>query len=198
MTAAVAPGFADAALAGQAHFRDLLEAMARPGRIVRLGGELPAPPAPLHPASYALLLSLADFETPLWLDPALRQPSVEGTLRFHAGCPLTTDPASAAFAVAADAAALPALEGFAQGTPDYPDRSTTVLLQVAGLGAGEPLRLSGPGIDGGAGLAVRGVRPGLWAELRQNQALFPLGVDLVLVAGERLAALPRSTLVEPA
>jgi len=196
MRETVAAGLGDEVLDGQRCFRALLEAMSRPGRVVRLGAALPVPPAPLAPASYTFLLALADFETPVWLDPEARRPEVESTLRFRCGCPLTADPAAATFAVVTDAAALPGLESFAQGTPEYPDRSTTIVLQVADLGTGETLRLRGPGVLGEAELRVSGARSGLWAELRAKRASFPQGVDLVLVAGERVAALPRSTLVE--
>lgn len=197
--AILADGFGDGeALGGQRCFRALLDAMGRPGRIVSLGAEsLPSPPAPLAPATYALLLGLADLETPVWLDePARARPAVPATLRFRCGCPLVDDPAAAAFAVVTRAATAPALAAFAPGVPEYPDRSTTLILQVAGLGAGERLRLTGPGVLGGAELAVAGARPGLWDELRANHRRYPLGVDLVLVDGRRLAALPRSTWVE--
>src|SRR3954469_14177176 len=195
MRDAVAAGLGNEVLDGQRCFRALLEAMSRPGRVVRLGESLPVPPAALAPASYAFLLALADFETSVWLDPEARRPEVEVTLRFRCGCPLTTDPAAASFAVVTDPAALPSLESFAQDTPEYPDRSTTIVLQVADLGTGETLRLRGPGMLGEAEMRVSGARPGLWADLRANRASFPQGVDSVLVAGERVAALPRSTLV---
>lgn len=194
---ALAPGFADAVQASQRHFRALLEAMARPGRVVRLEGELPEPPVPgFQPAAYALALALVDFETPVWLDPVLRQPAVEASLRFHCGCPLVDEPGAASFAFAAEPARLPELGRFAQGTPAYPDRSTTLVLQVAGLATGAGVRLRGPGIDGVARLAATGLAPGFWDELRANHAGFPQGVDVVLVAGDRVAALPRSTFPE--
>ena len=44
-------------------------------------------------------------------------------------------------------------------------------------------------------LAAAGLRDGIWDEWDANRALFPCGIDLVLVAGSRLAALPRTTAV---
>ncbi|MDF1585846.1 phosphonate C-P lyase system protein PhnH [Marinimicrococcus flavescens] len=191
--AAIAEGFADPVTASQEHFRHLLDALSRPGRIVELGAGLPAAPAPLSRGSYALLLSLLDYETPLWLAEA---GEAAASLRFHCGCPVTECTGDAVFAVAPGGAA-PALEEFAQGTPDYPDRSTTLLLEVEALGeGGQELVLRGPGIEESAVLRVGGLDAGLVGQLRANHRSFPQGVDIVLVAGSRIAGLPRTTEVE--
>ena len=85
--------------------------------------------------------------------------------------------------------------GFAQGTPDYPDRSTTLVIAVPSLAEGEGWTLRGPGIDGIARLTVGGLPAGFSGWLADNRSQVPLGVDLVFVAGDRVAALPRSTAV---
>ena len=59
-----------------------------PGRVVKVPRGLPAPPAPLLAPAYAVALTLLDFETPLWLDPALATPEVIDTLRLQCGCPI--------------------------------------------------------------------------------------------------------------
>jgi alpha-D-ribose 1-methylphosphonate 5-triphosphate synthase subunit PhnH len=198
MSADVRPGFSDPVEAAQRHFRALLEAMARPGRIRALSGELPAAPAPMAPAAFALGLTLLDYETPVWLDPALSAGPVAASLRFHCGCPLVEEPPEAAFAFSAEPAKLPPLAAFAPGTPEYPDRSTTLVLQVAGLeedGVGG-VQLTGPGIQAEHRLAAVGLADGFWRQVQANHRRFPQGVDLVLVSGGRIAALPRSTRVE--
>jgi alpha-D-ribose 1-methylphosphonate 5-triphosphate synthase subunit PhnH len=190
--AALAPGLADPVHDGQACFRAVLDAMAHPGRIVTLPFRLAAaPPAPLGEAAAALALSLCDFETPIWLDAALR-PAAD-FLRFHCGSALTSDPAAAHFAFAGTSSPLPPLDAFALGTDEYPDRSTTLVLAVAALEAGRGVTLSGPGIDGVARLAVEGLGDGFWAERAALRTLLPRGLDLVLTQGDRLVALPRST-----
>ncbi len=63
------PGFADPVGQAQASFRAVLEAMARPGTLVPAGQGL-VPPAPLDPATGAVLLTLVDHDTLLWLDAA--------------------------------------------------------------------------------------------------------------------------------
>jgi len=169
--------------------------MSRPGRIGILSDGL-SPPAPLTMAAAALCLTLVDQDTPLWLAPAIATPEVAAFLRFHCGCRIVDDPAHAAFAVA-DGAKLPALDRFAAGDDAWPETSTTVIVQVDALSDGLGLSLAGPGIESVHRLAVDGLRNGVWAEWAANRSLFPRGIDLILVAERRIAALPRTTAVTP-
>ncbi len=189
----IRPGFANPVIDSQQVFRAVLEAMSRPGRVQSVRNDL-APPAPLAVGSAAFCLALADHDTPVWLAPGLRNPATVAFLRFHCGCPIVEEPEHAAFAIA-DAAGLPALDRFALGSDAWPETSTTVVVQVDGLAEGGPLRLAGPGIETTHALSVPGLHPGLLDEWEANRKLFPCGVDLVLVAGHRIAALPRTTTV---
>jgi len=71
-----------------------------------------------------------------------------------------------------------------------------VLIQVETLTSGRGRRLTGPGIKTEARLEARGLPAAFWGSLRDNHALFPRGVDVLLTAGRQLAALPRTTAVE--
>lgn len=186
-------GFADPVLDAQRTFRAVLDAMAHPGRVVTLTP--PAAPPPLGPASAAVCLALLDLDTPLWLDAAAATADVVAYLRFHCGVPVVGAPGAARFAVIADAAAMPRLDAFDAGTDERPDLSATVVIQVPGLAGNRGVRLTGPGIEGEARIEVSGA-PGLWPALRANAGRFPRGVDTVLCAGPRLAALPRTTRAE--
>ncbi|MFC7474794.1 phosphonate C-P lyase system protein PhnH [Dankookia sp. GCM10030260] len=190
MSPALTPGFAEPVLDSQRCFRAVLEAMARPGRVQRLPG-LPEPPAPLGAAAAAVLLTLADADTPVWLDAGA---AAEAWLRFHAGAPVVAAPAEAAFLLACGAP--PALRDLAQGTEEEPHRSATLILQVDALEEGAGWRLTGPGIEQAHRLRVAGLPAEFAADWQANRALFPRGVDLVLCAGDRLAALPRTTSLE--
>jgi alpha-D-ribose 1-methylphosphonate 5-triphosphate synthase subunit PhnH len=185
----IAAGFSDPTLNAQATFRCLLEGIAHPGRIVTVPGGLPVPPAPLLPPAYASALTLLDFETPLWLDPALATPAVIDSLRLQCGCPIV-EASKASFALLAGTGG--PLAAFDPGTPEYPDRSATLIWQVERLEAGRGVRLSGPGIRTGTRLHVEGVPADFWAQFATNHQQFPLGVDVVFVTDDRLAALPRS------
>jgi alpha-D-ribose 1-methylphosphonate 5-triphosphate synthase subunit PhnH len=193
----LAPAFDDPALASQAAFRTVMEAMARPGRAYPLASRLAAPP-PLGPTAAAVALTLFDYETPFWLDQALAAaPEVAAWLRFHTGAPLALDSGSATFAFVSDPPAMPPFEAFSSGTLEYPDRSTTLVLQVARFGAGDPLALSGPGIQGTTNFSAQPLPPDFRTRLIANRETFPCGVDLILVSPDAVAALPRSVRVVP-
>ena len=147
----------------------------------------------LMPVTAAILRALADYETPVWLDDVLAQnPAVAEWLRFETGAPITDDPSDAVFAIISDPARMPPLDRFPLGTVDYPDRSTTLILQIANFG-GPAMSLSGPGIQGTRSFAAEPLPSDLLSRLAANHKLFPRGTDLFLAAGERMAALPRST-----
>ncbi len=190
------PGFRDPVHDAQGVFRAVLDALARPGTIHAISTRLD-PPEPLTPELAAVALALTDGDTPVWLDPALAAaPEVAAYLRFHTGAPLTDDPARAAFAFVREAGRCPPLAAFAQGSPAYPDGSTTLVIALDALDTGAGLRLTGPGIRGTADLALAPMPPGWPGALRENHAGFPLGVDGLLTAPGRVAGLPRSTAVE--
>ncbi|MCJ2060256.1 phosphonate C-P lyase system protein PhnH [Methylobacterium sp. J-048] len=191
----LAPGFADAVHDAQGTFRAVMDALARPGLLQRLDAGL-EPPAPLTSELAAIALALTDADTPVWLDAGLAAaPEVAAYLRFHTGAPLTDDPARAAFALIRDPARCPPLSRFAQGTPAYPDTATTLVLALDAIASGEGLRLTGPGIDGAVRIALTPLPEGFVAQLAENHAGFPLGIDLILTAPGRVAGLPRSIAV---
>jgi len=169
--------------------------MAHPGRIVNVPGSFGGP-KPLDPAAVAVLLTLADLDTPLWLDAAAAMQAVTDYLKFHCGCPIVASPSMARFAVVADATALPALTEFSSGSDEEPHLSTTVIIHVTALNGWAGRRLSGPGIRDHAILGIDGVPDRFWAELAANHRRFPCGVDVILTAGTALAALPRTVRVE--
>lgn len=172
-------------------FRAALHALAHPGEITAIDVGVEAPPG-LHPAAAALLLSLLDQDTRLWVGPALRD-AVAPYLRFHTGCVPVSEIARADFALAADPAELPPLADFAQGDADYPDRSTTVVLQVRSLGGGRRYTLQGPGINDAAEVAIDGLDDRFVAEWNAQQRTFPCGIDVFVVAARTLLGLPRTT-----
>jgi len=180
------PGFADPVLDAQSCFRAVLEAMSRPGRIVAAGAGLRAP-APLMPAAAAVLLTLADADTPLWHDGG---DEAARWIAFHCGAPAARMTGGAAIALATGT--LPALRGFQTGTEEEPQRGATVIAQVASLDDAGGWALTGPGIERQHRLSVTGLPADFPTQWETNRKGFPCGVDLIVCCGERLAALPRT------
>jgi alpha-D-ribose 1-methylphosphonate 5-triphosphate synthase subunit PhnH len=190
------PGFADPVHGAQQAFRQILQAMARPGTIQDCGGELDPPPA-LSPAMASVCLTLADADAPLWLSPARRTDAAVGYLKFHCNAPVLDDVGRASF-VLADTAGMPALDACARGDDRYPDRSATLIVEVPRLAAdGQGAWvLRGPGIAATETLSTDGLPGDFPARWRDNGAQYPCGVDLILTCGSRLAALPRTTRID--
>ncbi|MFC4667196.1 phosphonate C-P lyase system protein PhnH [Seohaeicola nanhaiensis] len=187
MSEALSGGFDTPSVQSALAFRAAMTAMARPGRIETLAGA--AAPAPVSPAAAVLLLTLCDAETPVFLAGAHDRDAVRAWLAFHCGAPLVARRAEAMFALGRWETLAPVAD-FPAGTPEYPDRAATLIVEVDELhpeGAG----LSGPGILGTARLSLPEV-----AAFRANHARFPLGFDSFLTCGNRIAGLPRSTRVE--
>ncbi|MBV9252237.1 MAG: phosphonate C-P lyase system protein PhnH, partial [Acetobacteraceae bacterium] len=164
---------------------------ARPGKIVTL--QCPSAPPPLATATAALLLTLADHDTPVWLDPGAA--AACDWVAFHCGAAIVANPMRCAFAVALS---FPGLVSLPAGTHEAPETAATLILQVKALGSGTRFRLSGPGVRNSVLLAVNGLPTDFAGHWQHNHALFPRGVDVLLCAGERLAALPRSVALEDA
>jgi alpha-D-ribose 1-methylphosphonate 5-triphosphate synthase subunit PhnH len=186
-------GFVDKVLSAQATFRSVMDAMARPGSVQRIAAAAGAPAAMMR-GTAAIALTLFDHDTPLWLDPRMSETAdVAKWLKFHTGAPVIADSSICSFALIGEARALPALDRFAFGTNEYPNRSTTLILQVESLTQGPALELRGPGIDGTAVLQAAIQPPDLFERLAINVALFPRGIDVVLVADDAIVAIPRTT-----
>lgn len=182
---AMTGGFQNGAHQSARAFRALMNAIARPGQIEVLSGG--KAPAPVSEAAATLILTLADKDTPIHLASGWDVPEVRDWITFHTGAPLVGAD-SASFALG-DWASLMPTSRFAVGTSEYPDRSTTLIVEMDVLAAtGAELR--GPGIKDVAYLSLPEE-----AAFQANARQFPLGLDFYFTAGARVAALPRTTQV---
>jgi alpha-D-ribose 1-methylphosphonate 5-triphosphate synthase subunit PhnH len=190
--ASLRPGLADASLDSQRIFRQIMEATARPG-LSPIILSAPQPPQGLSPAAGAVLLTLADADTPVWLDPSLVETEAEAWLRFHCGCQITPDPSAAGFALVSDPGSMPQLSAFNQGEAKYPDRATTLIIDIVGLRGGPAVVLRGPGIENEAVISPRGLPAAFWSQRADVVSRFQFGIDLLLCAGSEILAIPRTT-----
>ena len=181
-------GFADAPVDAAHAFRAALSAMSRPGRVEVL--DRARPPEPLSAAAGTLILTLCDGETPLYLAGAHDNPAVRDWITFHTGAPFA-DAADAMFAIGAWDALMP-LAAYATGTPEYPDRAATLIVETGGIRLAA-MRLAGPGIRE----TIAADLPAALLSAPERQG-FPLGLDFFFTHGTSLTALPRTTRLEAA
>ncbi|WP_417516105.1 phosphonate C-P lyase system protein PhnH [Minwuia sp.] len=192
-TAVLEGGFTEPVFEAQSAFRAIMRAMSEPGSVQPLMAGL-RPPAPLSPVMAAVVCTLCDVDTPIWLDPALAAAAdALDWIGFHTGAQPADDMAAARFALIADAAKMPPMSGFAIGTDAYPDRSATLVIGCAGFAAEPVHALSGPGIRDRRDFRCDALTDDLVAQWAANRALFPCGVDLILAGPDAVAALPRTT-----
>lgn len=185
-------GFADAVHDAQSVFRSLMDALARPGTLGTVT-EVIQPPPPLGIAAGAILLTLCDHDTSIWLTPALLRSALPAWIGFHTVAPVAAEKNEAKFAFVDAGAMLPPLSHFALGSQEYPDRSATLVIELPSLEAGPKLQLTGPGIRETATIAPKGLPETFLRQWTDNRALFPRGVDVVLTSGRQFLALPRTT-----
>jgi alpha-D-ribose 1-methylphosphonate 5-triphosphate synthase subunit PhnH len=175
--------------AQQQAFRTVLDAYARPGTQVTVGDAE-------ADATLALLAALLDESVTL-ADTTGRLDKDQRRLLLAPDAP----PSQAHF-VLLDGATAPAAEFKPSlGTLEAPEFGATLLLCVQDLleqpkPGSMTLRLRGPGIADECELHVLGLHADWIARRAQWVSAFPLGVDLVLCAPRRLAALPRTTRIE--
>ena len=190
----VAPGFSEPVHDAQACFRAIMNALARPGLRQRLDAADLAPPEPLSATAAAIALTLLDYDTPVWLDkPLMASGPVKAFLRFHTGAPIVAEPVEAAFAIVSDPAHMIPVAGFNQGSAEYPDRSTTLILAGQTFKADQTVVLTGPGVKTAETFATAPLPPVFWDQAVSNSQQFPRGVDLIFAGDGQIAALPRST-----
>ncbi|MGF1718718.1 phosphonate C-P lyase system protein PhnH [Vibrio kyushuensis] len=196
----ISPAFEDAVHDSQQCFRLLLKAMSEPGTIVKLDkcdgfGNMMSGAA-------QVLLSMADNATPVWLSSAFSQDrAVSENIKFHVSAPIVNTLSETGFALFSQHDLFDqewSTLSFNLGNEEYPDTSTTVVVELDSLTEGNEIVLTGPGIENEQCIAMKGLPSALiqYLTTRQNRSAFPLGIDFIFVAGQQVLCLPRTTKVE--
>lgn len=175
------PGFTSA-FEAQSCFRAILDAFSTPGHPVPLPVCL-APPPGLSAACASVLLTLADTHTKVALP---KDSPAQNWLTFHTGAP-AAETAIADFCVATSP---PPLACLLQGTDAEPENSATLILEVEQF-SGSAFKLSGPGLKDTATVSLP-LNASFLADWHSQASRAPLGVDIILCAGNQILALPRS------
>jgi alpha-D-ribose 1-methylphosphonate 5-triphosphate synthase subunit PhnH len=173
--------------ANEAHTRQtflaLMWSMSHPGRI----HTLPTPNDTLA-AFKSIGDTLLDLEVSYYTpDDALNQHLQRTTSRF-------VQPAHAEylFFPSVEESRIADIAQAKIGTMLYPDEAATLILGCTFDGT--QIALTGPGIKDSAQIAVGGLPVAVW-DWREKTRRFPLGWDIILVAGNQVIGLPRSTAI---
>lgn len=193
----------DEVYGAQAHFRSLIDSMARPGKIngftateIRPVGGMSVPTALV---AFALLNRDASYYC------AYDSNELEAYLRVNTGSsPEELSEADFILVQGSDSPDL--VELSKEGILTYPETGASFIIEVAGVYEHEEadtlqLRLSGPGVAGSRDIWVAGWQAAWVEALMDKNAEFPLGVDTILTFESRdgaaqVCCLPRSTKVE--
>lgn len=220
MSAVLSPPAADPVDANartQSCLRAVLDAMARPGRVIALPHRATAglqPPSAragrptMSLATAALLRALPDADSTLRLEASLASDEARGWLRRQGvGREAAPGDAAAITVVRADELAVEHWRGLGMGDDEATAACATLIIDLAMLsGTGEsaramvpaPMRvlsLRGPGIDGERLMSVSQVPLAFWKHRIAVQSLAPDGFEILMASGCWIAALPRTTLL---
>ncbi|MFP1644585.1 phosphonate C-P lyase system protein PhnH [Pontitalea aquivivens] len=163
-----------------ATFEALMWALSRPGTVQHLP----------QSGAWAIAEALVDRECRAFTD----DPALAPQLVALGAALVVPAQADHAFVSLGTPAGVRTLAQLPAGSALYPDEGATVVAEVR-LGTGQRLRLTGPGIESTAEIAVDGIDPGFWAA-RAARCRYPEGIDLFLICGTAVIGLPRSTRIE--
>lgn len=184
----------------QRHFRTLLDAMARPGKIDRFATVAITPPPPLTNAAACTALALLDSDSTF--DAAPLGPDAIRYVQVNTGArAVPVAEADFVFLDGGDVASAERIAAARAGIPTYPETGATIVLQVSRLShssgtGGLELTLSGPGIETTTHVVINGLHARNLEALGRRNREFPLGVDAIVTADDGgIICLPRTTRV---
>lgn len=187
----------------QAHFRVVLDCMARPGKINTLDRLPISVPSKIGESTAYLCLALLNRDVSYYHSAGSSE--VEEYIRVNTGC-LPGELEKADFIIAKGGDIPEMLDIAKDGILTYPEGGSTFIVEVSGVSDTEivpAIRLcfTGPGIDIEKVIWVSGWQRSWVQALCEKNSEFPLGVDTILCfkshTGEaKVCCIPRSTKIE--
>ncbi len=176
----------------QFHFRLLMDAMSRPGKICKLEHNAIAPPAGMHVGTALIGFSLLNADVCFY-----HKGAASDYLKFNTSSELVA-PSQADFIFMKGTDAPEILEDAKIGTDNYPETNASIVIEVLEITSTKHndilvLSLSGPGIPGIKEVSIRGIHEDLLRVIQAKNEEFPLGIDIVLVdTSGHICCLPRT------
>lgn len=195
----VSSGFENIERDSQNIFRQVLNSFSRPGIAFDINPRVKSSASVTYSIGVSLLLALMETGSVLYTPGELIDSNLSNFLKFHTGCKLTTIANQAHYIWVQDPQCLPSLSSCALGSVEYPEKSSTLIIEVESFKS--PTQLSanhtwhGPGIKEGIDLEIMGLNDSFWKERQEIRLLYPCGVDIIFCTATQIVALPRSTRV---
>jgi alpha-D-ribose 1-methylphosphonate 5-triphosphate synthase subunit PhnH len=178
-------------------YRQLLDAIARPGKICSLKSTNIQPPDGLSNWLTGIVFTLLDSETTFATLPANGKWNQYICLNTGAQEAVIAD---AEYIIVEGSANLPQIAESNCGHLLSPELGSSLLVmvnRVAESGVGLRLTMSGPGIKGRNKLVIEGLSSDNLARIILLNQEYPLGVDVFFIdCSGRMAALPRSSVIQ--
>jgi len=185
-------------------FRGLLDSMARPGKINTIEPfplQYTAKETDFAPYVLGIACTLLDIEVTFSV-AAPNLAKLVTDMEFHTNS-RAVSPETADYLLLTSGDDPGMMHTAKRGNLDFPDHGAAVILVVADLSEVQPpydnpaitLNLNGPGILGEKSVWVAGVNQFFFEAFRMVNGEFPLGIDLILVGGEKIACFPRSVTI---
>jgi alpha-D-ribose 1-methylphosphonate 5-triphosphate synthase subunit PhnH len=176
-------------------FRILMKTMSRPGKILKLPGNLTG----REPDGViAVCDTLLDHEVKF---SVIGRGTSESLIReiYEETKSEYVMSEEADYVIVAGGSGCGGIRSLSRGTLEFPDRGATVIYPVRSLGEGRgiSLGLEGPGISGSVTVDIEGMDRSDLKDIQEMNSEFPMGIDVILIdpAG-RVTSLPRSTRME--
>ena len=189
------PGLKDPVHSSVEIFRLLTNVMSKPGSVEKLP-DICGHPENLSQATAAVLLSLADMDTSLYLARELDHPISRGFLTLHTGVKMLEAATNADFVLATQETDIAQYQDLPVGDPQYPDQSATLILQVNEIQGSKKISLSGPGIKDKKTIMFPDLTGNFFAWREMKNSRYPCGIDVIFASSSELMAIPRTTKLE--
>ena len=181
-------GFKNKTFESQEAFHLILQATANPGKKVKFMNHNYSQ-KDLHISSVNIIFTLLDLDTNVFIQSA-QENIISNFIKLHTGSPITKNKIESDFAIITHGDL--DFDSFNDGLDQYPDKSTTLIIQIQSMSEGEDFVLSGPGIKISNQITLRGIPHNFKEKINSNSSKFPRGVDIFLTCNDELISLPRT------
>lgn len=179
----------------QAHFRILLDSMARPGKVNNISEIKIQSPEKLNATSALMGFALLNSDVTFYTNNNSSEISEYFIVNTNSK-PATIEHADFVFINGSDDGRV--LLKTNVGVLEYPEKSATVIIDVDNIydlpkDQTFEIILQGPGVDGEKRVYVRNISHHILESLKEQNAEYPLGIDVILTDREgNIVCIPRS------